>query len=117
MALHAFYVDHLLMLLGLIGLGAGLHLAAGEPFEPPDVAAAWLVAGGTAAFLVGDADYRRTLRLGPWAWRVVAAAVCLATVPLARLTSLAVQLVVLALVVVAAIGGERRYPGRRPGQG
>ncbi|GAA4846611.1 low temperature requirement protein A [Luteimicrobium xylanilyticum] len=116
-ALHAFYVDHLLMLLGLIGLGAGLHLASGEPFEAPDTAAAWLVAGGAAAFLLGDADYRRTLRLGPWGWRLVAAAVSVATVPLARLTSLAVQLVVLTLVVVAAIAGERRYPGRRPGQG
>jgi low temperature requirement protein LtrA len=116
-ALHGFYVDHLLMLLGLIALGAGLHLASGEPFAAPEGAAAWLVAGGTAAFLVGDADYRRTLDLGPWVWRLLAAAVCLATVPLARLTSLAVQLVVLTLVVLAAIGVERRYSGRRPAQG
>jgi len=115
-ALHAFYVDHLLMLLGLIGLGAGLHLASGEPFEAPGTAAAWLVAGGAGAFLLGDADYRRTLRLGPWLWRAGAAVVCLATVPLARGTSLAAQLVVLALVVVAAIGVERRYSGRRPEQ-
>ncbi|MGY4644226.1 low temperature requirement protein A [Cellulomonas sp. URHB0016] len=102
-ALRAFYVDHLLMLFGLVLLGAGLHLALDEPLHPPTAAAGWLVGAGVALYLVGDADYRRYLGLGAWWFRAGGAAAALLVGALAPLVPAVVVLVALGLVVVATI--------------
>lgn len=77
-ALRGFYLDHLVMLVGLTLLGSGLHHALEEPLHRPEPAVAWLVGGGVALFLIGEADYRRALHLGPALGRGLAAAGCLA---------------------------------------
>src|SRR4029453_10907942 len=80
-AVQAFGYCHLLMLLGVIALAAGLKDAIGHAFDPLDLAHAWLLAGGGAPFLTGDILFRRTLRIGPARHRGIAAALALATVP------------------------------------
>ncbi|MEY9952281.1 low temperature requirement protein A [Leifsonia sp. EB34] len=78
LALTAYYVAHFVMLFGLVGVAAGLHLSLADAFSPVTPAAAWLLSGGVAVYLVGDAEYRRELRLGPWAYRLIGAAGSLA---------------------------------------
>lgn len=74
LALTAYYLAHFVMLFGLVGVAAGLHLSLEDAFAPVTPAAAWLLAGGVAVYLVGDAEYRRELRLGPWVYRLIGAA-------------------------------------------
>jgi low temperature requirement protein LtrA len=110
-ALRAYYVDHLVMLVGLILLGAGLHLALEEPTHRPEAVVAGLVCGGVALFLVGDADYRRALRLGSSWWRIGAAGGALALAAV-RPPSL-VLLAAVAGVVTGAIVAEGWLARRR----
>ncbi|MBO9555917.1 low temperature requirement protein A [Cellulomonas sp.] len=109
-ALRAFFVDHLLMLFGLVLLGAGLHLAVEDALHPPTVATGWLIAAGVALFLVGDADYRRYLGLGAWWFRAGGAAAALLVGALASLVPSVVVLAALGLVVVATIAVDRPRP-------
>jgi low temperature requirement protein LtrA len=113
LALVAFYLEHLAMIFGLVLLAAGLHELLGHAFAPAEPSGAWLVAGGTAVYLVADAAYRRTLSLGPIAWRLGAAAVALATAPLGALASGAAQLAAVIAIVAAALTLEAASAGRR----
>jgi len=111
-AIQSFGYCHLLMLLGIIALAAGLKDAIGHAFDPLDLPHALLLAGGPALFLVGDAFFRRTLRLGPARLRVLAAALCLATIPLGLAVSALVQLAALVLVLAASVLAETRVTAR-----
>jgi low temperature requirement protein LtrA len=111
-AIQSFGYCHLLMLLGIIALAAGLKDAIGHAFDPLDLPHALLLAGGPALFLVGDAFFRRTLRLGPARLRVLAAALCLATIPLGLAVSALVQLAALVLVLAASLLAETRVTAR-----
>jgi low temperature requirement protein LtrA len=102
-AQRAFYVDHLLMLFGLVLLGASLHLALVEPLAAPTATVGWLLGAGVALFLVGDADYRRFLGLGAWWFRAGGAAAALVVGGLAPFVPAVVVLAALGLVVVATI--------------
>jgi low temperature requirement protein LtrA len=101
-AVRAFGYCHLVMLLGIIALAAGLKDAIGHAFDRLDLAHALLLSGGAALFLAGDVLFRRVLRIGPGQARAAAAALALATVPLGLTVSALAQLVVL----VAALGGS-----------
>ncbi|GIG20565.1 hypothetical protein Cch01nite_12890 [Cellulomonas chitinilytica] len=107
-ALRAFYVDHLLMLFGLVLLGAGLHLALEDALHLPTATTGWLVGAGVALFLVGDADYRRYLGLGAWWFRAGGAAAALLVGGLAPLVPAVVVVAALGLVVVATIAVDVR---------
>lgn len=109
-ALRAFFVDHLLMLFGLVLLGAGLHLAVEDALQPPTVETGWLIGAGVALFLVGDADYRRYLGLGAWWFRAGGAGAALLVGALASLVPAVVVLAALGLVVVATIAVDRPRP-------
>ena len=102
-AIQAFGYCHLLMLLGIITLAAGLKDAIGHAFDPLDLAHALLLSGGAALFLVGDALFRRTLRLGPSTYRLAAATLALATIPLGLATSALTQLAVLLLILAGSL--------------
>jgi low temperature requirement protein LtrA len=102
MAIRAFGYWHLLMLLGIIALAAGLKDAIGHAFDQLDLAHALMLAGGVALFLVGDVLFRRTLQIGTGHLRAGAAALALATIPLGLRVSALAQLVVL----VAALSGS-----------
>ena len=53
-AFQAFGYWHLLMLLGVIAMAAGLKDAIGHAFDPLDLAHALMLLGGAALFLAGD---------------------------------------------------------------
>ena len=105
-AVQAFGYCHLLMLLGIIALAAGLKDAIGHAFEPLDLAHALLLAGGVAAFLAGDILFRRTLRIGPARHRAAAAVLALATVPAGLAVSAVLQLTVLGIVLAGSLAAE-----------
>jgi low temperature requirement protein LtrA len=115
-AVQAFGYCHLLMLLGIIALAAGLKDAIGNAFEPLDLAHALLLAGGVAVFLAGDILFRRTLRIGPARHRAAAAVLALATVPAGLAVSAVLQLTVLGIVLAGSLAAESpvaRARGRR----
>ncbi|HEX5880236.1 MAG TPA: low temperature requirement protein A [Actinomycetota bacterium] len=107
-AIQAFGYWHLVMLLGIIAMAAGLKDAIGHAFDPLDLAHALMLSGGAALFLAGDLLFRRTLQLGPAALRATAAALALATVPVGLALSALAQLTTLVLVLAAALTLERR---------
>jgi low temperature requirement protein LtrA len=98
----AFGYWHLVMLLGIITLAAGLKDVIGHAFDHLDLAHALMLSGGTALFLAGDVLFRRTLRIGPGHLRGGAAALALATIPIGLSVSALAQLAVL----VAALAGS-----------
>jgi low temperature requirement protein LtrA len=102
----AFGYWHLPILLGIIVLAAGLKHAIGHAFDRLDLAHALLLAGGVAVFLAGDVGFRRTLRLGPDRFRVAAAVLCLATIPLGLKASAVFQLCFLGIVLLGSLAAE-----------
>jgi low temperature requirement protein LtrA len=105
-AVQAFGYCHLLMLLGIIALAAGLKDAIGHAFDPLDLAHAWLLAGGVAVFLAGDILFRRTLGIGPARHRATAAALALATVPVGLAASAVFQLSFLGIALAGCLAAE-----------
>jgi low temperature requirement protein LtrA len=96
----AYYWAHLVMLLGIVCIAAGLERAIGHAFDELSFARALELGGGTALYLAGHAFFRWVLGLSFKPWRALALALALATVPLGTETSALVQLTVL----VAALG-------------
>jgi low temperature requirement protein LtrA len=96
----AYYWAHLLMLLGIVCIAAGLERAIGHAFDELSFARALELGGGTALYLAGHALFRAVLGLSLRPWRMVALVLALATIPLGTETSALVQLAVL----VAALG-------------
>ena len=107
-AFQAFGYWHLVMLLGVIAMAAGLKDAIGHAFDPLDLAHALMLSGGASLFLAGDVLFRRTLHLGPAALRATAAALALATVPVGLAVSALAQLATLVVVLAVAFLVERR---------
>jgi low temperature requirement protein LtrA len=118
-AIQAFGYCHVGMLLGIIALAAGLKDVVGHAFDPLDLAHALMLSGGAALFLVADALFRRTLDLGPSAFRAAAATLALATIPLglaisalAQLATLVLALATLLLLETRAASSQERQPRR-----
>lgn len=107
-ALHAFGWAHVPLLLGVIGLAAGVKKAIGHATDHISVAQALVLSGGVAVFLLGDALFRRILRIGtPW-FRFFAGLGALLTVPLGLWLNAVAQLAALVVVVAALLLAERR---------
>ncbi|MCP2324837.1 low temperature requirement protein LtrA [Hamadaea flava] len=107
-ALHAFGWAHVPLLLGVIGLAAGVKKAIGHATDHISVAQALVLSGGVAVFLLGDALFRRILRIGtPW-FRFFAGIGALLTVPLGLWLNAVAQLAALVVVVAALLLAERR---------
>ena len=96
----AYYWAHLVMLLGIVCIAAGLERAIGHAFDALSFAQALELGGGTALYLAGHALFRAVLGLSFKPWRAVALVLALATIPLGTETSALVQLAVL----VAGLG-------------
>ncbi|MGP5395150.1 low temperature requirement protein A [Arthrobacter rhombi] len=122
MARIGYDISHLLMIIGIIGVAAGIRLDLGHLSPPAPVVSAWLVGGGVAVYLGATGLFRWALQVGP-AWvRLIAAAGCLGTVPVGVGLGTAQQLgAVAAITVVAIAAGHRRRrtmagtPGRPRG--
>jgi low temperature requirement protein LtrA len=117
LAVDAFGYWHLLILLGVIAMAATLKAASGQPFEDLTAAEALMLGGGAAAFLLGEALFRRTLAIGRSRGRTRAAIAALATIPFGTAIAATAQLAALVLVFVVMLLGEAsppRRPRRRP---
>lgn len=113
LAVTAFGYWHLPILFGVIAMAATLRHAIGHAAEELSSEKAFLLGGGAALFLIGDVLYRRTLGLGRGPWRLVAAALALATVALGTGASAVAQLGALVVVLAGALAAEQA--GARPG--
>jgi low temperature requirement protein LtrA len=114
MALSAFFYGFIPLLLGLVGLAAGVLMAvmrAGS--AAASVGQSALLAYGAALFLGGNAAIRRHLRIRPASLRVVAAVLALLTMAVGAAAGLDAQLVVVAVVLVAPLLAEHAL-GREP---
>jgi low temperature requirement protein LtrA len=112
MAVDAFGYAFLPLLLGIIASSAALKKATGHPFDEVEFARALQLAGGVALFMAGDAMFRAVLGLGAAPWRVVAAVVAFATIPLGTAVSATAQIAALVAILVAALSLERTLDKR-----
>jgi low temperature requirement protein LtrA len=110
-AIQAFGYWHLLMLLGIIAMAAGLKDVVGHAFDPLDLAHALLLSGGVAIFLAGDVLFRHTLHIGPGRLRALAATLALATTPLGLAVSAIAQLAALVIVLFGSLVSEYTRAG------
>jgi low temperature requirement protein LtrA len=114
-ALSVFFYGFIPLLLGLIGLAAGVLMAvtlAGTARGSAGQSA--VLACGAALFLGGNAAIRVNLRLRPIRLRVLAAALALATIPLGVAAGLDAQLVAVAVLLILPLVVERGPAERGP---
>ncbi|WP_125609972.1 low temperature requirement protein A [Specibacter cremeus] len=104
---------HYAMIFGIILLASGLQEVVTHLAEPGHAAIPWLLAAGVALFLLGNGEFRRSLRIGGPVQRLVAAAVALASAFVGLAANEAVQLLVLvlALATVPVLAARRRGVG------
>jgi low temperature requirement protein LtrA len=108
LALNGFYHCHLLILFGIIALASALESAIGHPGAPLTFGRALALGGGISCFLAGDALFRRTLSIGELRWRLAAAPLALATIPLGTEISAVTQLAALVAVLLGSLLLELR---------
>jgi low temperature requirement protein LtrA len=111
----AYYWAHLVMLLGIVCIAAGLERAIGHAFDELSFARALELGGGTALYLAGHAWFRAVLGLPFRPWRALALALALATIPLGTATSALAQLAVLVAALGACIVAEGAVSGKTTG--
>ena len=114
MAIRAYFFAHIPVLLGIIVTAAGIHAAIAHPADPAAWPAAFPLAGGIALFLVGIAACRQSLAIGSPTRRLIAAAVVLATIPIATMASAGLQLVAVLGVVVGMLAIDARAGSHVP---
>jgi low temperature requirement protein LtrA len=113
LALWGFGYWHYGLILGVVGVAAGLKKAIGDPYDPLDAWIALELAAGAALFIACDAGFRRTLGVARSAIRLVAAAASLLTIPVGTELSAAAQVGALAAIMAAALVAEAsRRPSR-----
>lgn len=106
LAINAFFYAHIPMLLGIVALAAGAKKAIAHASGTVAVEEALLVAGGITLFLLGDVLFRATLRISRGQLRAAAAAVALATIPLATSVSVIAQLAALVALLALVLAAE-----------
>jgi low temperature requirement protein LtrA len=115
-AVNAFGVWHLPILLGIVAIAATEKEATGHVFDALDFEPAFGLAVGLSVFLVGDVFFRRTLELGAGSARLAAAALAPAAIPLGTELSAFAELAALVALTVTALATEARraVPGEPP---
>ena len=116
LALSAFFYAHIPILLGIVGVAAGV-MAAISSGGQPQPAAALSLGGGTALFLGGQAAFRRALRIGPVRLRAAGAAFALATSVLGATVAIEAQLAAAAagLAAILVLGARAADGATAPG--
>jgi len=107
LALSAYFYPHIPILLGVVGLAAGVKLTIGQAQSHP-AAPALAIGAGAALFLAGHAWFRRALHLGPTVPRLVTAGFALATAALGATVSIEAQLVLLLAGLVLMLSRQGR---------
>jgi low temperature requirement protein LtrA len=108
LALVGFGYWHFGLLLGVVGVAAGLKKAVGDPY---DALGGWIgleLGVGVALFLWCTVGFSRTLGLGTSLPRLVAGAAAVATIPIGTQWTAVAQLAVLVAIVAAALVIEGR---------
>jgi low temperature requirement protein LtrA len=108
LALNGYYHWHLLILFGVIALASALEQAIAHPTDSLSFARSLALGGGVALFMVGDSLFRRTLSIGDPRWRLAAAALALATVPLGPEISAVAELAALLALLLGCLAAEAR---------
>jgi low temperature requirement protein LtrA len=122
LALSAYFYGNIPLLLGVIGIAAGVQQvverSSAEQASVATTRGAIVLACGVALFLAGDVAFRRLLGNGPALARTVAAAAALATIAAGALVSVELQLALLVLILAAMLITERQEnPAERPESG
>ncbi len=112
MTLFGYFYAHIPIVIGVIVLAGGIKKSIGHMYDPLSIGPAVALAGGLALYLIGNVWFRRVLGIGPSLLRMAAAAVALATIPLAAVMA-ELQVVALLLVLVGALVLEYRVRDRR----
>jgi low temperature requirement protein LtrA len=111
-AVRAFGYWHLPMLFGIVAVAAVEREATAHPFSSLSWARAMILAGGVAAYLVGDVAFRRELGIGRIGWRAAGALFSLAAVPVGVAlspfaeTAVLVGLLIMVFATEATVGGR-----------
>lgn len=111
-ALQSFGGAFVPLLLGIVLVAAGLHLAIMDPWRVAGTNAAGLLAGGVALYLAGEAIFRVSLGIRPVAARFAGAVVCAACGLLGDLVPVAVLVALLGAIVIVILVVEARARGR-----
>jgi low temperature requirement protein LtrA len=106
LAVEAFGYWHMPILFGIVAIAATLKKATGHAFDELGGEQALMLAVGVTVFCVGDAMYRRVLRIGRSPNRLGAAALAPATIPLGTELSAFVQVAALVVLLVVALSTE-----------
>jgi low temperature requirement protein LtrA len=107
-ALHSYYFGYLPILLGVLAVAAGLEEGIAHAFDASKLGIALALGGGAACFLVGVVLFRLALGIRLPPWRLIAALLALATVPLGTEGSALLQIAVLLAVLAACFALEMR---------
>ncbi len=107
LALSAFGLWHIPLLLGVIGVAFGLERALAHAYVPGATAPALGLAAGTSLFLLAHLRFRAVLGIGGAPWRAGAALAGLATIPLGTAVAPAAQTAALVVLVAGALVAER----------
>jgi len=106
LALVAFGYWHYGLILGVVGVSAGLKKSVGHPYDPLD---GWIgseLAVGVALFVACTAGFTATLGLGIRRVRLAAAALVLLTIPVGTQWTAAGEIALLTAIVAAALALE-----------
>ena len=106
MVLDAYGVWHLPILFGIVLIAAGEKLAVLHPFGALAAKPAIELALGATAFLVGEAMFRRRLRIARPATRLAAAVLAPATIPLGTQVAAFAQLAALVVLLGGTLALE-----------
>jgi low temperature requirement protein LtrA len=109
-AISAFFYAQIPMILGVVGLAAGVKSAIGHAFEPLAIHAALGLGLGVGLYLVGDVLLRLSIGWGHARVRSLAAVAAVATLPIGLAVSSAAQLVALIGILLVAIFAHERPP-------
>lgn len=112
MTMSGYFYAHIPLIVGIIVMAAGVKITVAESWSPLAYPPSFALAGGAALFLLGDAWFRRIVRIGPSRIRIAAAAACVIGVPLAH-WSAALGLAALTGVLAAAQIAEHTVRARR----
>jgi len=107
LAVYAFGLWHLPLLGGIVAIAAALREATGRGYGTGGTGEALILAGGVTVFLLGDAGFRATLSLGARRWRLLAAVLAPATIPLGLGVAVVAQVGALVVVLGGSLVAER----------
>jgi low temperature requirement protein LtrA len=102
---------HIPILLGVVASASALEVAIAHASDELAFARAFALGGGVAAYMLGEAMFRRQLGIGPPGTRLLVAGVALATIPIGTELSAIVQIAVLVVAAAAALALERPPSG------